>query len=187
MYLYYSFTPGYFPYGPQTNVRMKTVLHGGWVQCFSEPYNQYMSSDINRVQNTLCTKEKVMLACRRKNSEMISLLSWAPRDDVFYDTGPSWTRTHSAHGSEWYFEGSNREQNGYYGAWGFAFKGDTIYRSSYCDYYTSGSNDKRLCLNTYSSASSNNRCGANIVGSSSSWEKLVFHSGDSYTGKEPIV
>ena len=185
MYLYYSFTPGYFPYGPQTNVRMKTVLHGGWVQCFSEPYNQYMSSDINRVQNTLCTKEKVMLACRRKNSEMISLLSWAPRHDVFFNTGRSWTRTHRAHGSEWYFpEGYNE---GYYSAWGFALQGDSVYRSGYCDYYTSGSNDKRLCLNTYSSRSSNNRCGANIVGSSSSWEKLVFHSGNSYTGKETIV
>ena len=164
---------------------MTTVLYGGWTQCFSEPYNNYMSSDMNSVQNTLCTKENVMLACRRKNSATLTLLAWAHRDDVFFKTGRSWSRTHNAQGSAWYFCNNYCDEwrYQYQGAWGFAKQRDSIYRSGYCDYYTSGANDQRLCLNTFSSRSSNNRCGSTIVGSSSSWEKLVFHSGESRTGK----
>ena len=107
---------------------------------------------MSSIQNTLCTKDKVMLACRRKNSDTITLLAWAYRDDVFFKTGDSWTRTHNAQGSSWYFCNGycDDQRYGYQGAWGFSKQGDSIYRRGYCDSYTSGTNDKRLCVNTFS-------------------------------------
>ena len=147
------------------------VLNGGWSECHSELYNKTVQDSFNSIKNFKCTKEKVMLACRQTNSNTITLLAWAIRAAVFYNTGDSNT-PYNAQGTAWY----NYHEN-YISAWGFAKQGDSIYKSGYCDYYTSGSNDLRLCWNAYSSHSSNNRCGADIVHSSSSREKVVFHAG----------
>ena len=108
-----------------------------------------------------------MLACRETNSSTLTLLAWAHRSAVFYDTGGSNT-PHNARGTGWYYGTTSGKQS-----WGFAKQGDAIDRAN-CDYLTSGSNEKRLCWTTGNYIGY--RCGA-TKSSSTSWERLFFHTG----------
>ena len=38
------------------------------------------------IETYKCTGEKIMMGCRRKDSEVMSLLAWAPHADVFNAT-----------------------------------------------------------------------------------------------------
>ena len=101
-----------------------------------------------------------MLACRRTNSQTIALLAWAPRVDVFYDSGRN---GRNAQGTDWYKTS---------GAWGFRKAGES--KSCCCD---TAAGENRLCWHVNGS-SGGYRCGdTKGLGSDNGWEKLVFESG----------
>lgn len=142
---------------------------GGWTQCYSEPYGQ-STTRISDVK-TACSGSLVMLACRLSGSSTLQLAAYAPRDDVFYDTGSTNT-PHSANGVGWYFSSKV--------SWGFAPDGGAINRSS-CDVTDSSlgpgvDGDKRLCWHTSDDKITGGwRCGRNdALNTDGMFERLMF-------------
>jgi len=143
----------------------------GWTQCLAEPYGSNKTS-IAEVQKA-CTGSLIMLACRPVGSATLQLAAYAPRDDVFFDTGSAGGNTpHVANGVGWYY-------NSRY-SWGFAPKGDPIKRSS-CDTEDSSiapgvDGDLRLCWHTQNDSITGGwRCGRNDnLNNDSSYERLIF-------------
>ena len=138
--------PSYSPSGPQINVPISTVVAGGWSQCFSEPYGQSGPAISSAISG--CSGDLMMLAAAANGSNMLSLLAWAPTTDAMFATGgfANPTNSHSANGSEWYFDPS--------WSWGFAPLGAPISLSS-CDIAAStsfggvnGTTPYRLCWHT---------------------------------------
>ena len=110
-----------------------------------------------------------MLACRIENLTSIQLLAWAPRSCVFTNTtGTFGSNTTNCQGTEWYFDKSY--------SWGFAAGGDTVRKSS-CDTDDTGSQNKRLCIHTWSTG---HRCGEGFS-SGGSFDLLIFQRGDEIT------
>ena len=135
--------PVYAPVGPQTNVLITAVTNGGWTECYSAPFGQFGPSIAAAVSG--CTGSLMMLAGGADGSDLLSVLAWAPVDDVMFDTGQVNT-PHDANGTEWYFNESF--------SWGFAPEGAVISRNS-CDTVASthfggvdATTDERLCWHT---------------------------------------
>ena len=123
-----------------------------------------------------CAGLNLMLACRQTNSATISLLAWASRDDVMFqtkDVNPS----HIAEGTSWYFDQQSGVCSPRTCSWGFARAGDPINRAN-CD--LEGNPDStgpfRLCWHTAAKPNGGWRCGSSTdLDVSSKWEKLIFH------------
>jgi len=155
--------PAYEPVGPQVNTAISTVTAGGWTQCFIEKYNG--GTALATVLNTNCTKADLMLACRQTNSQTLTVLAWAPRGDVTFDTGTGNT-PHNAQGTGWYYSSSY--------SWGFAKQGDALARNS-CD--TNNTNPQsRLCWHTGGNSLNGGwRCGSSTgLNGSTSWERIIY-------------
>lgn len=136
-------SPVYSPVGPQTNVSIATVIGGGWSECYRAPYGQFGPTVSSAVSG--CAGSLMMLAGGVTGSGMLSVLAWAPKLDVMFDTGTSNT-PHNANGAGWYFNDSY--------SWGFAPLGAMINRNS-CDTVASTSfggvnatTPNRLCWHT---------------------------------------
>lgn len=150
---------------------LSTSLLAGWSQCYAETYGQSLTS-IADVQK-LCSGSLVMLACRTKGSSTLQLAAYAPRGDVFFDTGGGGSNTaHDANGVGWYY-------NSRY-SWGFAPQGDPITRSS-CDIEDSTikggvDGDKRLCWHTQDDKIAGGwRCGrSDNLNADLSFERVMF-------------
>ena len=149
-------------------------MHGGWNLCYSQTYDKGMAGSITDIL-IQCTGSKLMLGCRKRNSPNISLLAWAPTDDVIFQTQDK-NPSHIANSVKWYFD----QQKGVNCfpktcSWGFARSNDTIDRNN-CD--INGMNSPfRLCWHTaYSSGGY--RCGNNTnLEDNQEWEKLIFRHG----------
>merc|ERR1712029_161219 len=170
--------PPYYPYGPRQNVPMSTVLNGGCQQCYSERYDKKYT--VNQFQNIkedrLCTGSFLMLGCRHRSSNTITLLAAAPKDDVLKitDTQYGVGRGHVLNGSKWYrmVQAGHLTSNfnGKLG-WGFADQYDPI-RLAPCDYGETRGGSKRLCFHLENSGY---RCGSSIrLYNDNQWEKLIF-------------
>ena len=107
--------PAYYPSGPQTFVE-KTAL-AGWTQCW---VSTYMSENVDIAQVLAgCPGKYLMLAGGETGAASWTVLAAAPREDVTYDTLNTEfdrTTTHTANGSDWYFNGN--------WSWGFMKEGD---------------------------------------------------------------
>ena len=163
----------YYPSGPQKGVALSTVTGGGWSIC-----SQTLYSATLREYPAACPQagsaDKVMLACRATGSATIQLLAAAPASDVLTGTGNTSTATHSANGSEWYYD--MVDGGGDY-AMGFAKGGDSV-RAISCDTLSDGANDERLCFHMFETADQGGyRCGATQdLNTSGAFERLYLMS-----------
>jgi hypothetical protein len=84
---------------------------------------------------------------------MLTVAAWAPRGDVFFDTGASNMSTvHNANGVGWYFNGD--------WSWGFANEGDAV-QLDQCDDLNAPNPALRLCWQaSNNSMTAGFRCGA---------------------------
>jgi hypothetical protein len=153
----------YSPAGVQTNVPIAEL--DGWSLCYSDTYANTGSS-LAGVQ-AICSKSKLMLACRATGSSTISALAWADREDVLSDTGTGNT-PHNANGVGWYYNGG--------WSWGFAPQGESINRLS-CDTATANGGG-RLCWNTsLGNLNGGYRCGTSVkLSQSAAFERLIFEA-----------
>ena len=147
----------------------------GWTPCFTDTYADEFAplSDIRAA----CTGHNLMLACRPNGSPNLSVLAYAPRDDVFYFTGGN-NLPHVANGVGWYF-------NDYFSlSWGFAPSGapvslmacDTV--DSSFDGNPGGTADQRLCWHLGGGGLLPGwRCGAtDSLYGAPGWERLIFQA-----------
>ncbi len=150
---------------------LSSSLLTGWTECYSETYGQSVTP-IADVQKS-CSGSLVMLACRAKGSSTLQLAAYAPRSDVFFETGSGGgDKPHDANGVGWYY--SPRY------SWGFAPQGAAITRSS-CDIEDSTikpglDGDKRLCWHTQQDRISGGwRCGRNDnLNADTTFERVMF-------------
>jgi hypothetical protein len=157
--------PPYMPFGPQLDVPEGDLF--GWTQCYQDTYADE-GTPIATIL-TQCDGSKLLLACRPVGEPNFTLLAAAPRDDVIFDTGMDTTTTHTANGSEWYFNDSL--------SWGFAAEGQTVNKNS-CDVGSPDPQDKRLCWHTDGGGATTRegfRCGAN-TGANSTSERVIYHA-----------
>jgi hypothetical protein len=156
--------PFYFPFGPQLDVPEGDLA--GWTQCHQDLY----SNSAATIETILaqCGGSNLLLACRPVGAPNFTLLAAAPRDDVVFDTGTDVTTSHTANGSEWYFNDSL--------SWGFAAQGQAVNKNG-CDLNSADPQDTRLCWHmTAGNIQSGWRCGADTqLGGSTSWERHIFH------------
>lgn len=144
----------------------------GWSLCYAEEYG-FSATTIEEVKKT-CAGSLVMLACRVKGSTTLQLAAYAPRSDVFFDTGAAGSNVvHPANGVGWYH--SPRY------SWGFAPENDPVTRSS-CDIEDSSIKNSgvdgqlRLCWHTSDDRITGGwRCGRNDnLNGSTTYERLMF-------------
>jgi hypothetical protein len=155
--------PAYQPVGPQNNIAVASL--SGWTECYRDLYNN-SSTTIASIQ-TACSKAKIMMACRPTGSATLQLLAWAPRTDVFFDTGTG-NVTHNANGTGWYFNNA--------WSWGFVREGDAVSRNS-CDTNGTGTVAQRLCWHTGGgNINSGYRCGNNFLNGSTAYERVVYQA-----------
>jgi len=126
----------YYPPGPQVNVGQADLT--GWTLCYSGPYG---TSGVplygaGGILSALCTDDYLMLAGGPLDNPILTVVAAAPRADVIFDTTTDNTTTHSANGSEWYFNDT--------WSWGFAGAGDVVDKDN-CDAADTNP-DLRLCL-----------------------------------------
>ncbi len=150
--------------GVQTNIAVSTVLDDGWTLCFSDVYAN-ASARVNGIQET-CSREELLLACRRAGDSFLTVAAHAPRADVLFDTGMT-EIPHDANGVGWYYS--------YGWSWGFAPQGEPITRSP-CDTHQANA-ESRLCWHTnVGSLIGGWRCGAAIgLSGDATYERLIFH------------
>ena len=97
------------------------------------------------------------------------MLSWAPRDDVLFQTTSS-SPTHISNGASWYFS-----EKTYPASWGFARADDRITRGE-CD-HNDENGQYRLCWHTTYSPGGW-RCGSNTaLDRNRGWERVIFQRG----------
>jgi hypothetical protein len=149
--------------GVATNVAEADLL--GWEECFVDTYGSSATSLADL--QAACSKNNVMLACRRTGSGVLTAAAHAPRFDVFYDLGPGKSLFRDANGVSFYYGTSS--------SMGFAEAGTGVSRLS-CDNASTAA-DKRLCWHTSGGALSTGwRCGATVSLYTSSWERVVYHA-----------
>jgi hypothetical protein len=141
----------------------------GWTQWVSEVYSASMSIVSIKMA---CPGSQLMLACRPTGSTTLQLAAYAPRDDVFFNTGGNFP--HNANGVGWYFGMSQ--------SWGFAPQGDPISLNS-CDTQDSSlgsgvDGTLRLCWHTTGNSLMGGwRCGKNdTLNGSSAYERMIFQT-----------
>lgn len=166
----------YLPVGPQTNVAVEQVITGGWTECYRDTYgNVFLNPDVVLSQ---CTGDRLMLACRVRESSTLTLLAQGERSDVTFDTGGGNNDvTHIANGVGWYFNFVGGSDAGLgENAWGFVRAGDSVEKNN-CDIDTSGANDERLCWHLQDDIGGY-RCGATEdLNSSNEYERIVYVPG----------
>jgi len=156
--------------GVMQNVPVASLT--GWTQCYTEVYAQNTTSiaDLRKA----CSGSLLMMACRTQGSSTLQIAAYAPRADVFFDTGVG-NDTHQANGVGWYFSGSR--------SWGFAPAGDDVLRDS-CDTRDSTisavgtDGDLRLCWHTGGDFLQGGwRCGRNDnLNASYLYERVLFQA-----------
>jgi hypothetical protein len=158
----------YFPSGVQTNVAATTLTSAGWIECFSDTYNQ--TSSVQEILEA-CDGDRLALACRPAASATLSVVAAGMRNDVTADcslgatgcSGASLTCTTVANGVGWYF---NPEWS-----WGFAPAGQAVSKCS-CD-TEPGLGTQRICWHASSGNITNGyRCGDTF---DSSYERVIYH------------
>jgi hypothetical protein len=148
------------PDGVQQNVPVNMLA--GWSLCYNDTYNVPLGGQIQNIKGK-CTGNKLLLACRRNNSQTLTLLAAGNAADVFFDTGQG-GQGHVAGKVVWYFNAN--------WAWGFATAGDQLSLNE-CD--TNGGND-RLCWHTCCNAGGY-RCGGTTgLNGDASWDRLVYQA-----------
>ena len=162
-----AFSQTYYPSGPQKNVALTTVTDGGWALCAQIDWGD----GITGLPDACTNADKLMLACRLKDSATIKLLAAAPASDVLFDTGDGETNTNNANGSEWYYHPpAPLDGQG----WGFAAGGASVDQNS-CDIDETGDREARLCFHVSVDAQVGGyRCGTYNNNVASEYEKLFF-------------
>jgi hypothetical protein len=158
--------PSYVPVGPQLNVPLATVTNGGWVECYRDLYNN--SATPMATITGQCNRNRVMVGCRRTGAATIQLLAWAPRTDVFFDTGNGNNNVHPGNGTDWYYS------TGY--SMGFVAAGTGVSRNS-CD-TGNAMPDQRLCFHTGGgNINGGYRCGQNAgLNGDVNYERVFYHA-----------
>lgn len=156
--------------GPQRDLKQSLLEAGGWSICHTSTFND-TSTSITKVLIE-CSGSELMLACRPVDSigGFFTLAAYAPRGDVTFSTGgdTSINTTHTANGSEWYFDNS--------WSWGFAPQGEPV-ENDQCDVRHTRE-DYRMCLHTVAGYITGGlRCGAasTPLNFSTTWERVVLH------------
>lgn len=168
----------YGPSGVQVNV-VTANLPATWTQCFSQRFN--VSTTALATIQFQCGKDKLMVACRQAGSATLTAAAWAPRADVFFDTG-NLNIPHVANGVGWYFDPNSGAVRS---SWGFAPAGAPILRQT-CDVKnssrdpTGGDGNKRVCFETGTGLLLDGwRCGTTDdlhLATGAAWERVVFHA-----------
>jgi hypothetical protein len=166
-----AFSQTYYPSGPKTDVALSTVTGGGWSLCAQTGWNEATRG----LPASCAATDKLMLACRLKDSATIKLLAAAPASDVLTETGTGMTNTHNANGSEWYYQPPTAGMDGGE-AMGFATGGDDVTLGS-CDTNNTGTASQRLCFHLYKDIDNGGyRCGTYTSNSQTTYQKLFFMS-----------
>ena len=158
--------PRYFPFGPQLDVPEGTL--SGWTHCYEDLYENSGTTTLESIL-AQCDGSKLLLACRPVGDSNFTLLAAAPREDVVFDTGIDSTTTHSANGSEWYFNDAH--------SWGFAAQGQTVNKNN-CDVNSPDPQNRRLCWHAFDGLIDGGyRCGVTTsLNGSTDWERHIFHA-----------
>ena len=105
----------YLPLGPQTSVPITNIanIESPWMECYKQSFNDFLDHDkLDQEIQTSCCRDKVMMACKEKDSTELKVLAWAPRDDVFGLTDDTICGTSGTFGytySERVWRGETRE------------------------------------------------------------------------------
>ena len=151
----------YAPDGPQQNVPESDLT--GWSVCYHDLYNVNMQAQVSNIQ-TMCSGNKLLLACRQGGTTTFTVHAWGNRSDVFFDTGAMENQGHSDGKVLWYFDPN--------WSWGFATPGDTLLLNE-CD---ENSGPDRLCWHTINS-SGGYRCGTtDSLNDSTAWERYIYQA-----------
>lgn len=137
----------------------------GWDECYSGTYN--LTESLTGALAT-CTGTHLLVGCRTTGSSTMSVIAYAGRDDVLYDTGTG-NILHAANDVDWYYNDSY--------SWGYVHSGDGVARNS-CDTDTGAYPQERVCFHTGSgSFNGGYRCGsATGLNSSTGYERVVMHA-----------
>ena len=126
----------YLPDGPQMNVSISTLTSGGWTQCHTELYSNVLDDAQIDVIQGKCNNTKTFMACKKVDSDHLTLAAWANTTTVYAVTDTdsqcqdSCTSQVEA-GSRWYRTPK---------AWGFAAANNSLFLNSVdrADIRTSG-------------------------------------------------
>ncbi|MDB4943044.1 MAG: hypothetical protein JWP97_2578 [Labilithrix sp.] len=147
--------------GIQQNLPVASLA--GWTQCYLDTYAKN-DGQLSQEIVAACTKANVMLACRATGATTLTLAAYAPRADVFFDTGSS-NVMHVANGVGWYFNDNY--------SMGFAPPGDTISRNQ----GDTAPGPLHLSWHTLAAYSGGFRCGDTMwLNSDATWERVVYHA-----------
>jgi hypothetical protein len=172
------------PFGVQNDIAAATV-NGTWgfTECYSASYASSGTS-IASILAGCAGGDTLMMAARRRGSNVFEVLAAANVADVTFNTGTGNT-THSANGAEWYFNNS--------WSWGFAGAGDLVNRNS-CDVNGSSWVNQtperdRLCWHTGGGNMNGGwRAGAFIgLNGSTDWEKVLLVGNSKNDVPEPAT
>jgi hypothetical protein len=130
------------------------VVCGGWRQCYQSFYGSGINGeavDSWATVQSACNGANIMVACYSSAApSVLKVAAWAPRGDVFFDTGVNTNVVHNANGVSWYY---NSEWS-----LGFAAQGAAVNKNS-CDVGTTDAN-RRLCIHAWdASVQFGYRCG----------------------------
>ena len=161
---------------------------GGWSLCHSELYDNGLSdTKVGQIQRK-CSLDKVMMACRKVGSNVLTVLAWAERETIFQVTDePSCCddlldgncKGNVAHGTKWYRAVDSK--NYINGHWGFANSTDEICIHGIYELGHLGDPGTESTRLSYPTTTKENfggfRCGDNQqLWYSAQWEKVFFHS-----------
>lgn len=149
--------------GVKTNLPIASL--DGWSQCYSDAYDNSGTS-LESI-TAACPQANLMLACRSTGSATLTVVAYAPRADVLFDTGGA-DSPHDANGVGWYFNDD--------WSWGFARQGDALDLDA-CD-LASAHPGERLCWHTIAGAlDAGYRCGsAEGLDADPTHERLIFQA-----------
>jgi len=157
--------------GPQRDLKQSLLEDEGWEVCHTSVFGSGSSALGSILYGTCRIGAELMLACRpiEQVGGYFTLAAYAPREDVTFNTGyNNIYTTHTANGSEWYYDSDQ--------SWGFAPEGASVYKNP-CDFGVQEEKDYRMCMHTdKGDLDQGFRCGddANSLQISTTWERVIL-------------
>ncbi len=148
----------YWVSGVQQNVAESALA--GWTKCYTDNYAVGINPPA--VVLPMCTKNRLLMACRPNGAQNFALVAMGMRSDVLFDCGSNPSCTHVANGVGWYYSPTY--------SWGYVNNNDPVQRNS-CDV---APGPLRLCWHT--GGSSGFRCGDTFLNGNPSWERDVYQA-----------
>lgn len=163
----------YAPVGVQNDVSYSDVINGGWSEVYRGDYGTYGVS-VASIFSGIAAGSQVMLAAIKDGSTTFDVLAAASVEDVLQVTAKN--QTHTANGTNWYFNGYSMGFAGFNdainqnsadiagsGGWDYAVERDRL------SWHTSGTDASNMVIN------GGWRSGSNTwLNSSADWSRVIL-------------